>query len=265
MSFTSVFRKQSLLYFVVFLFIAPRIQADSLHVPQNNFHSECWTVTMDYLAWYASEEVASIWADVITIGDNRSSWEARGFNFNWGQGSRLGISRALNCDQWKTAFYWTWFQTSNHKKIPFQDNARISPEFFAAFLSGNTPQNMSGKWSLLLNMFDWELGRECCVCKNFSVRPFVGIKGGWIHQTIKVKYGDLVIDNIPTDFSADEHLTNNFSGVGPLVGVNTKWKIGRFCSSSVSLIGDLSLATLFGSWSCDDFYENTVSQTSSVT
>lgn len=217
-------------------------------------------ITLDCLTWYASEEVASIYADVITVGINTSSWEAKGFNFKWDQGFRLGLNGFYNKSCCDNSFFWTCFRTENQKTIPFGDNARISPEFFAAFLSGNIPKSMTTNWSLTFNVLDWELGKVFCPCRTVLIRPFIGLKAGIINQTIELQYNDLIIDDIPTDFLGKEQLKNNFWGAGPSLGVNAKWYTNLFY-----LFSDLSIASTFGSWSCSDFYSNTVFEESSVT
>ena len=40
----------------------------------------------------------------------------------------------------------------------------------------------------MFNIFDWELGRNFWVSKALSLRPFLGLKGGWIHQSIHTKW-----------------------------------------------------------------------------
>lgn len=226
--------------------------------------SSPWAVSADFLVWFASEEVASIWADVITVGDDTSSWTAEGFNFKWDYGFRIGAGYGFEHDQWDTALYWTYFRTSAKHTIPFKQNSTITPEFFAALLSKNTPQSMSAKWSLLLNIFDWELGRSYWISKSLSLRPFLGIKGGWINQSIHGKYYNLTIDKVLTNNSGNEHLKNNFLGVGPSGGINTKWRIRNFGSHFFDFFGDFSMATMWGTWSCSDVYKNTASQRSSV-
>lgn len=226
--------------------------------------SDRWTVSADFLAWFPSEEVTSIWADVITVGNNTSTWEAPGFNFKWDYGFRLGIGRDLRHDQWDTALYWTWFRTDAKHTIFPQANSLIGPEFFAAFLSGNSPKSMNAHWTLLLNMFDWELGRSYWISKHLSLRPFLGLKGGWIDQSIHAKYFGLTIHNVLTNNSGDEHLKNNFWGIGPLAGVNTKWQVRNFGLHSFNFFGDFSAATMWGTWSCGDVYKNTVFKKSSV-
>lgn len=223
-----------------------------------------WAISADFLAWYASEEVASIWADVVTIGNNTSSWGAPSFKFKWDYGFRVGIGYDLEYGQWDSAISWTWFHTDATHTIPFQPNNTLGPEFFAGFLSGNTPQSMKSQWSLVLNMFDWELGRDYLISKSLSLRPFLGLKGGWIDQSILAHYYNLTIDSVPTTNTGSEHLKNYFWGIGPLGGVNTKWRMRNFGSQFIDLFGDFSLASLWGTWNCGDKYKNTVHQTSSV-
>jgi hypothetical protein len=153
----------------------------------------------------------------------------------------------------------TVFTTAKHTIFPTPDT-RITPEFFAAFLSGDIPQSMSVKWSLDLNMFDWQLGKRFWFSECISLRPFLGVKGGWINQSILGKYYDLTIDNVLTNESATEDLKNDFWGIGTMGGVNTLWRLSCF-----NLFGDFSIASLWGRWKNEDEYKNTASQTSSVT
>ena len=114
-------------------------------------------------------------------------------------------------------------------------------------------------------MFDWELGRRYWVSQDLCIRPFLGLQGGWINQSIEAKYYDLVIDLIfITENSAKEQLKNNFWGIGPLGGINTEWRICDFGWNFFDFFGDLSVATMWGAWTCQDFYKNTLSQSYSV-
>lgn len=226
--------------------------------------SSPWNFSLDLLSWFPSEEVASIWADVITVGNNTSSWNALGFNFKWDYGFRLGTGYNFSYDEWDTSLYWTWFHTDVKHSIPYKTNSSISPEFFAAFLSGNSPQSMKVKWNLLLNMFDWELGKNYQICNKCFFRLFLGLKGGWINQVINGRYINLTIDKVLTSNSASERLKNNFWGIGPLGGINTKWKIHKFGCNFFNVFGDFSLATMWGTWTCSDIYKNSIAKTSSV-
>ncbi|NGX32247.1 MAG: hypothetical protein K1060chlam4_00288, partial [Candidatus Anoxychlamydiales bacterium] len=100
--------------------------------------------------------------------------------------------------------------------------------------------------------------------KGLFLRPFLGVKGGWINQSIHGQYFNLTIDSVLTNHSGSESLKNNFWGIGPLGGINTKWRILNFGSNFFDFFGDFSVATMWGTWSCSDVYKNTASQTSSV-
>lgn len=224
-----------------------------------------WSVSADFLYWYASEEIASIWADVITSTGNKAKWEAPSFDFGWDPGFRVGLGHTLPHDKWDTALYWTWYRTSATHKLSSAPDTTLRPEFFAAFLSGDTPRKMEATWALLFNMFDWELGRLYSFGTHFDLRPFIGVKGGWIRQSINVKYSDLIIDFIfQTDATAKEHVKNNFWGVSPMGGIDTTWKLCNCRPHFFNIFGDFQLATMWGSWTCGDAYEDTLGKTSSV-
>lgn len=231
--------------------------------------SGSWDLFADAFAWYASEQASAVWADILEIGSNTSSFTAQDIGFDWDFGFRLGAGRNLEYDQWDTQLYWTWFRTEAHQSkrvspefIPILGGGvlvteEIHPEFFAADLSADFSQSAKIRWSLLFNMFDWELGRSYWVSKDLSLRPFIGIKGGWIDQSIHVKYDNLIIASAPTNLSAKEPVKNNFWGIGPVGGVNTKWKLRNFGTHYPSLFGDFSAATMWGTWSCSDVYKKT--------
>lgn len=269
MVFALISKGRILIFFLFLLATLSRLhatQSDQNGLPNLSAQGGCrWTISADLLYWYPSEEVTAIWADVITSGGNRRSWTAPSFEFKWDFGFRIGAGYHLNYDQWDIALYWTYFRTDAKHRLSSKPGVSIGPEFFAALLSGDAPRSMSVKWSLLFNMFEWELGRSYWISNSLSLRPFIGLKGGWINQSIHAHYGDLIFLSIfPTDDSAKECLKNNFWGIGPLGGVNTKWRAYHFGSHAFDLLGDFSVATMWGTWVCSDLYKTSFSTTSSV-
>ena len=224
-----------------------------------------WDFFADAFAWYTSEEASAVWANIINFNfiNNTSSFTAQDLTFNWDFGFRVGAGHNLEYDGWDTQLYWTWFRTETEQSqhVPTSDSvlviAEIMPEFFAGDLSSNSAQSAKIRWSIRFNMFDWELGRSYWISKGLLLRPFIGLKGGWIHQSIHVQYGNLIIANAHTNNSARENAKNNFWGLGPVGGLNTKWKLRNFCTHFPSLFGDFSVATMWGNWTCNDVYNDT--------
>lgn len=244
--------------------------------PRSQATSGSWDLFADAFAWFASEQTSADWADIINIDlNNTGSFNPQDLAFNWDFGFRLGAGRNLQYDRWDTQLYWTWFRTEAHQsKRVFPEfitvgssvlvTSQIRPEFFAGTLSNNSAERARIRWALLFNMFDWELGRSYWVSKGLLLRPFIGLKGGWINQSIHLRYNNLIIASAPTTHSAKEHAKNNFWGVGPAFGVNTKWKLRNFERHFPSLFGDFSAATLWGTWICKDVYNDTTGKRVSV-
>lgn len=229
-----------------------------------------WDFSADFLAWFASEEASSVWVDVIKLGEPRS-FGAPSFHFDWDFGFRLGAGYNLEYDRWDTQLYWTWFRTEasqSERVFPtffIIASEEIHPEFFAGDLSGKSAQSAKIRWALHFNMFDWELGRNYWVSEALSLRPFFGLKGGWINQPIRVQYDDLIVAvggiDTPTTDSGRENVRNDFWGIGPLGGLNSKWKLRHCKTNYPSLFGDFSLAYLCGTWRCADEYNDTAGAT----
>jgi len=232
-----------------------------------------WDFFADFFVWYASEETSSSWANVITTKITHTgifdTFKAEPAPFDWDFGFRIGGGYNFEYDQWDSQLYWTWFRTQADENIPSADHS-ILPEFYGSFINGDIAQSAKLKWHLHYNMFDWELGRSYWVSKGLSLRPFIGVKGGWINQSIdsnwqvKTQLSPTFPFPITVDYSSTENLKNNFWGAGPSGGINTKWNLGNSCARFVSLFGDFSAATMWGTWHCKDVYNNSTPKEYSV-
>lgn len=216
----------------------------------------------DALYWRASEETSSIWATIGTTSFNpliKDSWIAKNISFGCDLGWRVGCGRELFYDLWDTEIFWSSFRTEAHSTIPNTSNL-IIPQFFGGFVNGDHPLNGQLKWKILYNMADWELGRMFFVSSRVCLRPFIGLKGGWIFQTVdstwQVDERDVHGINIPVDYIAMENLKNDFWGVGPSGGFHTIWTLACFSKHALQLYGDFSMAFMWGTWSFQDEYHN---------
>lgn len=219
-----------------------------------------WDLFGDALYWYASEQMSTSWASVITQENaNLRRFTPKEVTFEGNGGFRIGLGCTMNYDQWDTQIYWTRYQTDAHSRIP-DNGSVISPEFFSGFIVGlvNHDKVLSGKlkWKLLYNMIDWELGRNFQVSRHLAIRPFIALKGGFIDQAIHSRYRAQPIFGPTIVYGFHENLKNNFWGAGPCGGVNTQWEIAKFHSQSLSVMGDFSVAGLWGTWDVKDRYSD---------
>src|SRR5262249_51985460 len=152
-------------------------------------------------------------------------------HFEWSPGFRVGVDYGMKHDQWDTQAYYTRFHTRG-KDHASEGPGTVHSTFLGNFyvdnpqgsgLSGPSYQSASIDWTIRFNMFDWELGRHFWVSQSLSLRPFVGVKGGWIHQSIRSKWKDPNLVGAEFFKMGIEHIKNHFWGIGPEAGINTKW------------------------------------------
>lgn len=232
-------------------------------LPANEECCKIPTHTLDlfanYLYWRASEETSSFVANVISNKTaTHKDFEITENRFDWDHGIRSGIGYHLPYDHWDTQLYWTGYntKTSTHISSP---SATITSEFFAGFMVDfvNIDDLLQGSvtWSLKYNIFDWEIGRIFCPSPTWSLRPLIGLKGGTIDQHITSKW-TFASGTPRQNYRSIERVKNDFSGIGPQIGLNAEWTFLHFCNNSLKLFGDFSLATLWGRWRIKDTYRD---------
>lgn len=220
----------------------------------------------DLLYWTARESGTENWAQVFDNASPDSTITILPVDFKWNAGLRVGADYALPCDCWDTRFYYTWFRTkgSDHAST----DGLITSSFTGSFYINNTEGAHLGPsyrkagidWTINFNMFDWELGRKLQICNTLALRPFIGLKGGWIHQSVNTTWEDPIVAN-PASFGVSrENIKNNFFGIGPSIGMDGVWDLCRTERHTINIFGDISGALMYGHWSFSDIYTNEVPQ-----
>lgn len=198
-------------------------------------------ISADILYLYTSETVD--WAFTLRSDESLVETAYKTFVFDWAPGFRLGLGYSMEHDRWDTRASYTWFQSKakDHTVGP------VKPAFLAARLSLLEPfANGKATLNLHYNMFDWDLGRSYLAGKCLILRPAIGVRGGWITQTIRSNW---TIDD--THF-ASETVKQNFQGGGPTGGVNAKWCLGTCVDYSFSFLCQFQVDYLWGHWSIQD-------------
>lgn len=227
------------LSFVLFLHAEDKYSYKSIQPKSKNID-----ISADFLYWYTSETVD--WAFTLAFDENTIKTAYKTLSFNWAPGFRVGLGYNSFCDHWNTKANYTQF----HSKAVDSTRGSVTPAFLAARLSLLEPFS-SGKAQLSLhyNMLDWDLGQSFSVCKCLCLRPAIGLKGGWITQTLKTSW---TIDDLFGLHTASENLKQKFSCVGPTAGFSMKWYLKNIQKHSFSLIGQFEADYLWGHWSIQD-------------
>ncbi|MGD0664872.1 MAG: Lpg1974 family pore-forming outer membrane protein [Rhabdochlamydiaceae bacterium] len=213
-----------------------------------------WYLFADALYWKA--DIGSTdWANVNDTSDpTKTEAHNHSLNFKWDWGFRAGIGANIDHDMWDSNFYYTWFFTDQSNSAGKPNSIVVDQIGIDAVNLGRPLTTGSIKWNVHFSMFDWELGRWHYVSKNLALRPHVGVKGGWINQSIHSEFGNPVAPSI----SLKEKFENNYWGVGPSVGINTTWVLGtsgKEMDNRFSLFGDFGGALMYGHFEIDNKQE----------
>lgn len=176
-------------------------------------------------------------------------------NFNWDWGFRLRLGANLAHDGWDLYSTWTRLYTSAHRKVDaglgqFILPLYLSPETNAGTLfhfgAPRLALNATDHWNLHFNQLDLEVGRQFFVSKWLTLKPHVGLRGAWIHQSDKVRYFNLV-NNPFTDYAV-ANMACKFNGIGITGGLETQWGLG----CGWSLFANYAASMLYGYFHVDN-------------
>jgi hypothetical protein len=168
-------------------------------------------------------------------GASQSLTGARNKNvsFDWKSGFRVGLGYIFERDDWD--LYATYTQVNGKGKKEAHGNIfplLLYQPGITSINAVNSVEDASAHWRIEFKNADLDLGREFFVSNRISIHPALGIKGAWIDQKLRVKYENEYF----------VHARNDFSGVGPKLGIGTNW----FLAPRFSIYGNIAGALLWG-------------------
>lgn len=211
----------------------------------------------DVLYWQPSESVD--WA--LTNSNISSSVQPnqeisyKTIRFDFAPGFRVGGS--LDKDDWGVRVLYTRYNTETEASTSGNVISTFMPSKF------NTKFYRFGhvNFAIDFNMLDVDLSKRIQIIEALDFNPLIGLRAGAINQQIDTQYQDPI--NLPSAvFNPNnvlEKVSNNFSGFGPKVGVNSRWHFYKRANLQYSLVGDFAASYMWGKWSINDtLYQDNV-------
>lgn len=197
---------------------------------------------VNLLAWKASESNTA-WASVSTL--DSTHFTPNSISFNTRPGIQAGFSYLPEDCFFDSKLYWTYYSSSTSKVIPVGLHV-VTSLFFSGsgFISEDLFAGASSSWDLKMNMIDLEVSHPFKPIPALTLRPNIGLKGGSINQQIDAEWNAIL-------YTANEYVTNNFTGFGPTFGLDAKFNL----LPNLSIIGDISTALMYGRWDLKDNYK----------
>ena len=173
--------------------------------------------------------------------------------FDYSPGFRVGAG--IDTDPWITTLLYTHFATDTEAHT----EGHVISTFMPSKFSNKFYQSGDVHFAIDVNMLDLNMKILMPIDDQLTFKPLVGIRAGTIDQTINTQYQN-PLDVPPATFNPAnvvEHVTNDFSGIGPTVGLEGQWMLSQTYHTQWGLFADLIGAYLWGKWSIHDtLYSN---------
>lgn len=177
----------------------------------------------------------------------------------WRPGFRIGLGAHLMHDEWDLTAIWTSYQyrVINTESAPLTEPrtiigfANIRSQLIPLFASANSISSLmvngvtkaKSTWELTFNVVDLILGRPYYLSRRLAITPQGGMKGAIISQNFDWNYFS------PTQpapqgstLQVDSSAENDYTGLGPQIGMNLDW----FIIKNFKFYGQLNGSLLYG-------------------
>ncbi len=150
--------------------------------------------------------------------------------FNWG--FRVGVGYQMPFDDWELALDWTRIHEQFNARERSKHHEHLRLDLEDADLS---PKSIHGHARIKIDYLDLALRREFLVTRFLGLKPQVGLRSLWLREHNHIDYS---VKRENPHFKTK----NNFWGIGPKFGLDTRWMLGW----GFSIYGDMSLDLLYG-------------------
>jgi hypothetical protein len=172
---------------------------------------------------------------------------------DWAPGFQVGLGWNTGYQGWDLFAGWTWYenntQESHHTDIPASS---IGQGFYPSWpvaktLGGGTDlgpyQDIEGKWSLRLNIADLFLSQPVINTQGLTLNLQWGVRGVSLFQKFACSFFNPIVEEIDTSIPAfGFNGKNDYLGLGPITGLESRWKLGK----NFSLKGKVSSSLFYG-------------------
>lgn len=191
-------------------------------------------LTADFLWWklYEGGTEYALKNENSPFNPNSIKGPIKHLNFDWEPGYKVGLGYLFDHDGWDLYLDFTSFKTHAHSSA----SSDIDGLFPLMGIETNGFAKAKAHWHVDFYDLNLVLGKSYFVSKYLALRPHFGLTSAWIQQHRHARFKNLPISSLKLRGK------NNFWGIGPRLGVDSQFYLGRH----FSLYGDIAGALLWG-------------------
>lgn len=206
-------------------------------------------ITADFLWWklYEGGTEYALKNKNAPFNANSIRGPIKHLNFEWEPGFKVGLGYLFGRDGWDIYLDYTRFETHAHSSA----SSEIEGLFPLMGLETSGFAKAKAHWHVEFNDIDLTLGRSYFVSKYLALHPQFGLTAAWIQQHRHAHYSNLPSSALKLNGK------NNFWGIGPRIGADAQFYLGR----NFSVYADAAGALLWGDFHVKEKEKNTVAGT----
>jgi len=221
--------------------------------PEVLVEGERVNITFDLLYWHpkvgGTEYAYSFQPNIVQTGsiilpeaDGRTKYN----DLDWEWGLKVGLGYNLPHDGWDLTALYTWYEPNSTTHSTKASPSALMPlRLFTTMLALKAKSH----FDLAYHNVDVNLGRSYFVSRMIAFRPFVSVKTTWLDLDQNVIYTASSLNDFlfpgperTTGLDFKSKNSSHFWGIGPRLGLNSKWFLGN----GFNLFNDVAGSILYG-------------------
>jgi hypothetical protein len=214
-------------------FLAESNLSPGYNAPDKIAVRSSWSLdtTGTFLYWMPMEENLEPGILLNTSSSTLTKGEVVDFSFSFTPAFKLGLGFGMEEDQWVFMMEYTRLRSSMKTSPNVPAGDAISPILLMPQITGSNNYNsVQQRWHLTFDFVDACLSRSYFNGTQLSFCYFFGVRGAWIYQSLVNQFGSIgnTVRGISTSMGIiDSTLKSDSWAVGPRVGLNGNWHLGK--------------------------------------
>lgn len=196
------------------------------------------------LFWRAQEEGL----DYVIRNDSGTAFAnnatVKRIDFEWDWGFRLAAGYQVSDCRMDLDLTWTRFHTKDSDSTHAPFFGGLYPVWTIPGSSLTPATRARASWKLDLDMVDLRMKTTFAPRSFLELKPFIALSTAWVYQNFEINNSGGSSTQIANAVVIDDkiRMKNDFWGLGPKIGFNSMWILGR----GFSILGDLDASFLYG-------------------
>lgn len=183
---------------------------------------DAWDIYLkgSYIYWQAKEKGMDIGL-IVPANTATGDYQIAKMSFNYQSGFKVAMGTVFDHDNWIGEIEYARLHTKHHTQPKAPIGGYIQPLWINNSTISNQALKIQANWYLNYDMLHLEFARPFYEGTKLTIKPFMGLLGGWIDQRT------LSIASIYTNtFTIYSKAYTNSWLIGPRMGFNTHWLLG---------------------------------------